>query len=134
MERPFDLEDALDRAAARAGGEEQAMLDAVKYFREVLAAAPKVLRPRAVEALVGLSVECLNHVAAETDYYEFMEALDSLSAEMVGQVVLKALPAPDGRWPVAAKAFWMTVAEELGPDHVETFRSLGAFMKRVDSF
>ena len=32
------------------------------------------------------------------------------------------------------KAYWLTIAQEMGPDWIRTFRSVGAFMERVDGF
>lgn len=96
-------------------------------------------RPSEITEIIALAVALMNEVVEISDYHEFTEDLSQLDPRAVGQVILKTLPyGPNldlnGRWPASQKAYWITVGEELGPDWIETFRSVGAFLKRVEGF
>jgi hypothetical protein len=114
----------------------QSVLESIKETAFKVNALGTEIQPATAIEMVRLATALLNAVAETPDYHEFTEDLCDLSAEATGQVVLKRLPhVLDGaRMTTEAKAFWMTVADELGPDWTEAFRMVGAFMKRVESF
>ena len=94
-------------------------------------------RPSESIEIVALAVALLNEVVGESDYHENTDELSKLDPRAVGQVILKTLPVSGihgVRWTPAEKAFWISVGEEFGPDWIDTFRSVGAFLKRVEGF
>lgn len=63
-----------------------------------------------------------------------------LPANVMGQLLMELLPledAPEGavaRMPLEAKTYWAAVAEWMGPDWLESYRRVGAFMIKVEGF
>jgi hypothetical protein len=94
------------------------------------------IQPATAIEMNKLGARLIEAACTQPDYTEFTEDLTMTSGEAFGQVLLKNLPhVIDGeRMNARTKAFWITVAEELGPDWIEAVRVAAAFMKRVDGF
>lgn len=127
-----DLANAQEERTIRCSGQMLAAIQAIDSGMD--------LRPSESIELLRVAIAALNKVCSSgNDYYEFTEDLNQLSPAAVGQIILKTLPYgrnldPQGRWPASQKAYWLGVSEELGPEWIESFRAVGAFMKRVEGF
>lgn len=56
----------------------------------------------------------------------------SLSPVLFGQLLMQHLPIEGMAF--ANKAFWLAVAEAIGPDYVHSFRHVGGFMGKTNEF
>lgn len=114
---------------------------AVKALAEVKAAFEALL-PETIEPRTA--IEFFRTVSAGAEKLETTPDLQEFTAETVafgpvftGQLLMEILPsAPDHgqRMSAMQKAFWLQVAEYMGPDWIDEFRKVGAFMSKVDSF
>jgi len=61
--------------------------------------------------------------------------IPQVPAKLMGQLILEALPdAEEQRMSTESKAYWLQVAEVLGPDWIPQLKKAADFMKRVDEF
>lgn len=77
----------------------------------------------------------INHPDNEGDLGELLNEV-KFTPEVLAQILMEHLPVPDinKRLTPEIKMFWMRVATHMGPDWIEEFKNVGAFMSAVDEF
>lgn len=110
-------------------------LAAIKGLRELSTELDAgVTSPVMYIELMKLVKDLLAWVAKSGDMQEWTVELKDLQANAFAQVLMEHLPIGDMRWSASNKAFWIEVAEHMGPDWIAEFRKVGAFMHKVESF
>lgn len=106
-----------------------------KGLREYLAECNHNFRPTEIIELVRLIRDIADAVfVPEVDYRDHTAAFGNMSAWALGQMVMQNLGHSDEPLYLEHKVYWLRVASELGPDHIEQFRKVGAYMAKVESF
>lgn len=57
---------------------------------------------------------------------------EALPAEITAQLLMNALPIEGMGF--ANKAYWLAVANHMGPDYIKSLRHVAAFMAKLDEF
>lgn len=101
----------------------------------------KIEQPRFNDAVFAQRYKQIESVAktlnAPSDYPEALGeafANNCLKAAVFGIIMMQHLPAPESNMDLDAKQYWMSVAHELGPEWIESFRRTAAFMAKVEQF
>ncbi len=104
---------------------------AFENLRGLTIEMPSVTTPVLLE-MARLAAQLINFIgeAAERDEAGPEMALEGGPS---GWLLRHMVHVGDGM-PVHAKVFWTIAANEMGPDYVDGFRTVGAFMKRVEGF
>lgn len=81
-------------------------------------------------------VKAMNEPETIGDVGELIDEDFKIPPEVLGQIIMNHLTSPvnDEGLTVAAKQYWLAVAEHMGPDWVAEFRNVGDFMDKVTSF
>lgn len=114
----------------------------MKTFMEHLAATSAVIPaemsvPEVVEAmqLVGEIMWYLaEHDETDTVREEVGEAFAKLPPHILAPIVMQHLPHVDTAMTYAAKTYWLSMADELGPDWLESFRTAANWMRMAGRF
>lgn len=118
-----------------ADANEAKMNELAKGLKAYLAECNHDFRPSEIIELVRLIREIADAVfVPEVDYNEHTQAFGSMSGWALGQMLMQNLGDTDGPMYLENKVYWLRVGTELGPDWIEQFRKVGAFMHRADSF
>lgn len=114
----------------------------METFMEHLAATSAAIPaemsvPEIVEAmrLVG-EIMCRLAEHAETDVVreEVGEAFAKLPPHVLAPIVMQHLPHVDAAMSVKAKQYWLAMADELGTDWFESFRTAANWMRMAGGF
>lgn len=83
---------------------------------------------QAVRLALGELASCTDH----PDLPELFADANFIAPDVIAQLLMEYLPIEGMGF--ANKAFWLAVAEHMGPDYIESFRKVGGFMNKINEF